>query len=173
MLVRRAAGHRRRRAGGRIRPPLVIDDGGRKAAGFRGEAGDCACRALAIAWGKPYREVYDRLNEFIKDREPYYRGKVGFAHATGRGSSSRTGVHKRTFDEFLDNIDAPWTPCMKIGTGCRVHVRTGDLPATGRYILRLSKHFAAWIDGVLHDTYDSSREGTRCVYGYWTLEGTR
>jgi len=23
------------------------------------------------------------------------------------------------------------------------------------------------IDGVLHDTHDCSRDGTRCVYGYW------
>ncbi len=25
------------------------------------------------------------------------------------------------------------------------------------------------IDGVVHDTYDCTRNGTRCVYGYWTL----
>jgi len=25
----------------------------------------------------------------------------------------------------------------------------------------------AVIDGVINDTYDCSREGTRCVYGYW------
>jgi hypothetical protein len=23
------------------------------------------------------------------------------------------------------------------------------------------------IDGVIHDTFDPSRGGTRCVYGYW------
>lgn len=30
-----------------------------------------------------------------------------------------------------------------------------------------SKHLAAVVDGVLHDTYDCTREGTRCVYGYY------
>ena len=26
------------------------------------------------------------------------------------------------------------------------------------------------IDGVIHDTYDPTRGGTRCVYGYWKNE---
>lgn len=25
-------------------------------------------------------------------------------------------------------------------------------------------------DGVIRDTHDPSRDGTRCVYGYWTAE---
>lgn len=29
-------------------PPFIQTDGGRKAAGFRGDAGDSACRAIAI-----------------------------------------------------------------------------------------------------------------------------
>jgi hypothetical protein len=28
----------------------------------------------------------------------------------------------------------------------------------------------AVIDGVIHDTYDPSRDGKRCVYGYFTKE---
>ena len=58
---------------------------------------------------------------------------------------------------------------MQIGSGCTVHVREDELP-DGRLILNLSRHFAAFIDGVLHDTHDSSRGGTRCVYGYWHKE---
>jgi len=37
-----------------------------------------------------------------------------------------------------------------------------------RLILSLSKHLAAMVDGVVHDTHDPSRGGTRCVYGYWS-----
>ena len=44
-------------------PAWVYDDGGRGDAGFKGEAGDCAARAIAIATGRPYTEVYDALNE--------------------------------------------------------------------------------------------------------------
>ena len=38
-----------------------IDDGGRAAAGYKGETNDCACRAIAIATGMPYQKVYDEF----------------------------------------------------------------------------------------------------------------
>ena len=40
---------------------FIRDDGGRAAAGYKGEAGDCVTRAVAIASGRPYREVYAAL----------------------------------------------------------------------------------------------------------------
>jgi hypothetical protein len=55
---------------------------------------------------------------------------------------------------------------MMIGTGCTVHLRSDELPG-GRLIVALSRHWCAVIDGVIHDLYDCSRGGTRCVYGYW------
>lgn len=56
---------------------------------------------------------------------------------------------------------------MAIGSGCKVHLRSDELP-TGRIIVSVSKHYVAVIDGVLHDIYDPSRHGNRCVYGYWS-----
>ena len=55
---------------------------------------------------------------------------------------------------------------MGIGTGCKVHLKKEELP-TGKIIARVSRHICAVIDGVINDTYDCSREGTRCVYGYY------
>jgi hypothetical protein len=37
----------------------------------------------------------------------------------------------------------------------------------GTLIVSCSKHITVVKDKVLHDTYDCSRNGTRCVYGYW------
>lgn len=140
--------------------PFREDDGGRKAAGFQGKAGDCACRAVAIAAGLPYRQVYDRLNALGKaERQSKHRRKRG-------KSSARTGVWKATMRRLMDSLGWTWTPTMKVGQGCRVHLRASELPK-GRLIVSLSRHYAAVIDGVLHDTYDCSRGGTRCVYGYW------
>jgi hypothetical protein len=48
-------GHGRRLAVGLM--TFVHDDGGRVAAGFKGHAGDCVVRAIAIATGIPYRQV--------------------------------------------------------------------------------------------------------------------
>ena len=52
-------------------------------------------------------------------------------------------------------------PTMQIGSGCHVHLRADELPAKGKLIVALSKHYAAVVDGVLHDKYDCTRNGTR------------
>ena len=41
--------------------PFQYNDGGRAAAGFKGEARDCAVMAVAIAAALPYRQVYDLM----------------------------------------------------------------------------------------------------------------
>jgi hypothetical protein len=61
---------------------------------------------------------------------------------------------------------------MRIGSGCKVHLAKDELP-NGRLIVRVSKHITAVINGVIHDTHDFSRDGTRCVYGYFTKAGGR
>lgn len=136
----------------------VYDDGGREAAGFKGTAGDCVCRAISIATEKPYREVYDLINQYAK-REHRGKRKKGI-------SSAREGVYKDTIRKVMEHYGWTWVPCMTIGSGCKVHLREDELPG-GRIICSLSKHCTAVIDGVIHDTYDPSREGTRCVYGYF------
>ena len=57
---------------------------------------------------------------------------------------------------------------MGIGTGCTVHLNPNELPK-GRIICRVTRHYVAVINGVINDTYDCSRDGTRCVYGYWYI----
>jgi hypothetical protein len=137
---------------------FVHDDGGRAAAGFKGEVGDCACRAISIATGFSYQFVYDGINA------------LGASERTGRKkrgrSNARTGVYTKCVRRFMERIGWTWVPTMAIGTGCTVHLRAGELPS-GRIVTVLSKHYAAVIDGVLHDNHDCSRGGTRCVYGYF------
>jgi hypothetical protein len=143
----------------------VKDDGGRAASGRRGTTGDCSCRAIAIATGRPYAEVYSMLNDFAK-RERFQRGRIGRAAATGRGSHARTGVIRKTLRDFMASLGWEWTATMRIGSGCMTHLRPGELPP-GRLVVAVSGHTVAVIDGVVHDNYDPSRGGTRCVYGYW------
>lgn len=141
---------------------VEIDDGGRKAAGYQGTAGDCVVRAIAIATGMPYQSVYDGINATAVGER---RGK------RKRGvSSARNGVYKGTIRKYLAALGWKWTPTMGIGTGCKVHLKADELPA-GRLVVSLSKHLTAVIDGVIHDTHDPQRDGTRCVYGYWAKEG--
>lgn len=140
------------------------NDGGRSKY-FKGNAGDCVVRAIAISTGKDYKEVYDELSSRSKD----YAGS-SWSRAAKRmkksGSSPRNGVIKNVYEPYLKELGFKWKPCMGIGTGITVHVRQDELPS-GTIILRLSRHLTCVKDGVLNDTYDCSREGTRGVYGYW------
>lgn len=143
----------------------IYDDGGRKAAGYRGDTGDCVCRAIAIAFEKPYQEVYAGLIS-MRDTSiiPNTRGR---SRRQIESSHPRTGVNRKIYDAYLKFYGWKWTPTMTIGQGCTTHLKADELPK-GRIIVRLSKHVAAVVDGVLHDTYDCSRDETRCVYGYYS-----
>ena len=136
-----------------------FDDGGRASAGFKGTTGDCVCRAIAIATEKPYKEVYDLINEYAKNEHTGKRKR-------GK-SNARTGVYKRTIKKVMEHYGWVWHPTMQIGQGCKVHLRSGELPM-GRLVVSVSKHEVAVIDGVIHDIFDPSRDGDRCVYGYYT-----
>lgn len=161
---------------------FVYDDGGRTAAGYKGHAGDCVARAIAIATGRPYGEVYDALAHGAGTQR---RSK----HAARRARSARNGIHtsRKWFREYMASIGMVWVPTMRIGQGCTVHLVAGELPA-GRLVVSVSKHYTAVIDGAVHDTHDPQRRTIwykgngpesgvdriteRCVYGYWRITNT-
>lgn len=132
---------------GGITMQYVYNDGGREAAGFKGKTGDCAVRAIAIASGIEYKTIYRALYQF-------------------GGNSPRNGVSRKVMRAYMEALGWDWVPCMKIGTGCQVHLTAPELPM-GRLVVSCSRHFVAVLDRVIHDTYNPSRSGTRCVYGYW------
>lgn len=143
------------------------NDGGRKDAGYKGVTGDCVCRSIAIVTGKPYKEVYDALNVLSETKKfGMKRVKTKYGTSYVKVSSSRTGVMRKVYEEYLINLGYEWIPTMKIGSGCQVHLTPDELPK-GRLIVRVSKHLTAVIDGVINDTWDCSRDGNRCVYGYF------
>jgi hypothetical protein len=134
------------------------DDGGRAEAGYKGTTGDCVVRAIAIATEKPYQEIYDALNELAKTERIGKRKK--------RISNARTGVYRQTLRKYLGSMGWEFHPTMHIGSGCKVHLRADELPM-GRLVVSVSRHMVAVIDGTIHDLDDCSRDGTRCVYGYF------
>lgn len=168
---------------------FVYNDGGRADAGYKGDAGDCVVRAVAIATEQPYQTVYDALSEGCKTQRLTKRSKAT--------SSARDGVNVRRkwFKDYMESIGWKWTPTMLVGQGCKVHLTDGELPS-GRLVVAVSKHYTTVIDGVVHDTHDPQREihstrpitpdrpilpyefthdgkwahsiQRRCVYGYWS-----
>jgi hypothetical protein len=134
------------------------NDGGRQAAGYKGDTGDCVTRAIAIATGVPYQTVYDAINGLSKSERTGKRKK--------RKSNSRTGVYKNTSRKYLESLGWRWVPTMTIGSGCKVHLKANELPK-GTIIVKVTRHMVCVKDGVVLDTHDPSRDGNRCVYGYY------
>lgn len=144
---------------------IVHDDGGRTKAGFKNaDAGDCVCRSIAIVTGRPYKEIYDRLADGNFSQRTTKRSKKG-----RRSASDGIHVKRKWFRDYMADLGFEWITCMTIGSGCKVHLHPDELPKEGRYIVVVSKHYTALVDGVLYDTYDPTRDGMRCVYGYWKL----
>lgn len=135
---------------------FVYNDGGRSKY-FKGSTGDCVTRAVSIATGKDYKEIYDLVNSYAKMERVGKRKGI---------SNARTGVYKNTIYKILTDLGYKWIPTMKFGTGCQVHLKKEELPS-GTIIVKLSKHLTTVIDGVINDTYNPSRDGCRCVYGYY------
>lgn len=142
--------------------PVTIDDGGRKAAGFKGIARDCAARAIAIAAQLPYAEVHARLSRETGAQRRTRRVKSRMKATADHGILA----HRKWFDDYMRELGFEWVPTMTIGSGCRVHLAAGELPM-GRLVVNVSRHLVAVIDGVVRDTHDCTRGGTRCVYGYY------
>ena len=124
------------------------NDGGRKAAGFKGTAGDCGARAMAIALGLDYTAVYKELAQANADN--------------GRAKSARNGVMKDVYTEVLKRYGFVW---MKAPQFAGRKARCSDL--TGVVIAKQARHFVAVIDGVAHDAWNSTE---RMVYGYWAKQ---
>ena len=171
---------------------FAYDDGGRSESGFKGSAGDCVARAIAIASKRPYQEVYKALADGTANQR-------ASKHSPKRARSARNGINVRRkwFKDYMKSLGFEWTPTMGIGTGCRVHLHDGELPS-GKLVVSVSKHYTAVIDGTIRDTHDPQRDAhcidrfegwetadlkagqwrnengicyisRRCVYGYWKL----
>jgi hypothetical protein len=139
------------------------NDGGRSKY-FKGEGGDCVARSIAIASELDYMEVYNALADGNKNQR---RSKYDKVAKTGK----KTALHgintrRKWFKDYMVSLGFDWTATMMVGQGCKTHLKAEELPK-GRIVCAVSKHYVAVINGVINDTHDPSRDGTRCVYGYW------
>jgi len=138
---------------------FIYSDGGRSKYFQAENVGDCVVRSICNATGMDYMKVYNDINEIAKFERTGKR-KKGVSNA-------RNGVYKSTYKKYIEQVLGwKWYPCSGIGIGCTVHLKADELPK-GSLIVSLSKHNSCVKNGILYDTYDCSRDGTRCVYGYW------
>lgn len=126
-----------------------LNDGGRQAAGFKGTAGDCGARAMAIALNLDYKAVYKELSQANCDN--------------GRSRSARNGIMKDIYTVVLKRYGWVWHKAPQfIGR----KARCSDMPK-GSVIAKQAHHLVAVIDGVANDTWDCTH---KMVYGYWAKQ---
>lgn len=106
------------------KPKFVYNDGGRKEAGRKGNTGDCVTRAICIATGLPYMEVYNRLAEgnFTQRKSKYDKKR------RTRSASNGISTTRKWFKDYMIELGFEWTPTMTIGSGCQVHLKADELP---------------------------------------------
>lgn len=146
---------------------FVYNDGGRSET-RKGSTGDCVCRSIAIITGKPYEEVYNYL-AIGNAKQKIGRGGVIKSKDRKRTASRGINTNRKWFKDYMISLGFVWTPTMLIGQGCKVHLKDGELPM-GKLIVLVSRHYTAVIDGVINDNHNPDRDGTRCVYGYYTYQ---
>lgn len=150
----------------------VYATGGREKYFKAENVGDCVTRAIALATGKDYMEVYKSLKELAKlESIKKHRG--------GKRSSVRDGVYKETWKKYLEEIGWVKVSTMKKGDPRRVHLTEEECPKDAVCIVQLSKHLVCLKNGIIYDTYNCSEKtyydmygelcmnNERVIYSYW------
>ena len=118
------------------------DDGGRAAAGYRGDAGDCVVRSLSILLDYPYKPLYLEMA-----RE---QGKLKDRKGRKMARSARNGVDKRAYTKVFERhgLVKVRLPKGQRPTISEAHERYGNC------IITTAKHIFAVVDGAVRDTWD-------------------
>lgn len=128
----------------------IWHDGGRAGAGFVGSTGDCVVRAITIATGKEYREVYDAIH-------------------SATGESPRQGASIQHYEKFLTDLGFE---CVQCESPTKLRFM-GEL--LGNVVLRFHPegksrkrgHLCTMVDGTIYDTWDPQFENCYVVDRYW------
>ena len=104
--------------------------------------GDCVIRAISLALGKSWIEVFDDLTKIAREKASVVNSD-------------------EVFFEYLSNYDRE-TPKAQKG---KKRLKVGELD-DGTYIIKVANHLTCVKDGVLMDTWDCRN---KCVYRYWII----
>jgi hypothetical protein len=119
---------------------VVINDGGRKTAGFPFSMKLCLVRAVAIATERPYQEVLTAIGEECSLKNPErlhaFMASLGWSYTA---------------------LETPVT-------------RKRWIAPAGRLVVVVNTHHVAVVDGVNHDVVHNYAEGETLVKGYWKCE---
>lgn len=116
--------------------------------GFSWEKDDCAVLALSVACGMPYPSAHALLK----------------AH----GRKDRDGTYGKTVSAALG---LPYISARPLGSRLRpTYAQWLEAHREGTYVVFVTGHFFAVVDGVQHDSHQSLYRPRTRVYGYWRIK---
>src|SRR6185295_3883785 len=98
--------------------PFTYNDGGRQMAGYTSTARDCVTRAIGIATGLPYQQVYVSLAQGNAGQRKSKHSKRAGQRTANHGIITQ----RKWFKDYMSKLGFTWVPTMGIGTGCKVHL---------------------------------------------------
>lgn len=135
--------------------PYMKTDGGRSQSKRPKQRNDCTVIALAVSASLTYDAAYDIVASRGRKCAEGYWFPFGFKTIRS-GPMPEAGVR---FD-WISYPAVKYDRREHIDSFARSHKK-------GVFVLRLSKHVCAVVDGVVHDTHRTYDE--RCVYGAWKV----
>ena len=85
---------------------FIYDDGGRSKY-FKGNARDCVTRAIAIATGIDYKEVYDTIKDLLN-----HTPRNGLSKRETKDIMHYFGFKRRRFADGDNNLSSDKTRCL-------------------------------------------------------------
>jgi len=149
------------------------NDGGRSNY-FKGDAGDCVVRAIAIATDIDYKVIYDTLylaNKDYLDKKNTKLSKQMKSRTREKGGSPRNGNYKKIYQDYLLNNGWEYVSLRKFGS--KERVKLDEITHLGTILVNINRHMMCMIDGVINDTWDSrfsyweERKSIRTANGYY------
>ena len=109
---------------------------------------DCVKRSIALATGITYLDVQKGLNDHkkITGVKTFYDNPNPRSYMENVLGFERVAIHKNTNET-----------CVTVEEFAKLH-------PCGRYVISLSGHWTACIDGIIYDTWDCSNEGVLSYY---------
>lgn len=132
--------------------PFIKDDGGR-AKYYKGRAGDCVCRAIAIVTEIDYKEVYDMIRE-----------------ETGQNPGRGINMRQDRFRRLMHRLG------FQQGVISGAHFCKGELPEDKKIICIDNHHAIAVVNGEVRDSFDSRYDKwkrLRTVTGLWIYQASK
>ena len=108
---------------------------------------DCVIRALAVAFDKPWIDVFDELTSIAREN---------FDVATS----------KDIYTKYLELHQAEYIKTMEKGKKRLSGEDFARQYKSGIYILRMANHLTVCVGGVIYDTWDCSG---KMVYNAWLV----